>query len=100
MENMLFFAGIALIAVIICAPFALRRPTAEGARFVGVFGVLATGTAIALLIGLIEDDWDLKTGLAWIFMPLITAPVSLVVGVFAGAYFAKRVGRRSAKSEL
>ena len=96
LDDWLFYGGLELITVLIVAPFALTRPTASGARLVGTVGVLATGTAIALLIGLIEDDWDLKTGLTWIFLPLTTAPISLVVGLIAGAYFAKRAGRRSA----
>jgi len=90
MDDWLFFGGIEVLAVLICAPFALRRPTAQSARVVGILGVPAAGIVIALLIGLIADD----TGMAWIFLPIITAPISLVVGAFAGAYFAKRVRRR------
>jgi hypothetical protein len=91
MEDWLFYGGVELLAVLICAPFALRQTTAAAARLVGIVGVLAAGVAITLVIGLIMDDWNLKTGLTWIFLPLVTAPISLVVGAIAGAYFGKRV---------
>lgn len=96
MENVLFFGAIELFAVLICAPFALRRTTPAAAQRAGTIGVVGVGVLIALIIGLIVDDWNLKTGLTWFFLPLVTAPISLVVGVLAGTFFAKKVRGRTA----
>ena len=95
MENVLFFAGVELLAVLVCAPLALRRTTPAAARRAGLVGVVVVSILVTLVIGLIEDDWNLKSGMTWIFLPIVTAPISLVVGVIAGALFAKRVTRRS-----
>ena len=96
MEDVLVFGGIELVAVLICAPFALRRPTPPDAWVAGAFGVLGVGSVIAFLMGLYGDDWDFKGGIAWLGMLLVAAPLSLIVGVIAGAFFSWRVRRRLA----
>src|SRR5262245_38165402 len=72
MEDVLFFAGIELVAVLVCAPFALRRPTPPDAWVAGTFGVLGVASIIGFLLGLHADHWDFKRGIAWLGMLLVT----------------------------